>query len=476
MKRIVFVNPPQQIEEIYGKLASERSILPTLGICHLAAVTREKEYETYIVDPIPFGWGIDKTVEEILKYSPDFVGITATTDVIYNAAHIAAKVKEYSKNIITIIGGPHITAVPENTLKLFPQIDIGVIGEGEDTIIDLLSTLDNESILDNVKGIIFRKKGEFLTTQPRPFIKDLDRLPLPAWDLLPKLDKYYRPSIINYKKLPSTSLITSRGCPGKCTFCDTKVFGAKYRGFSGHYVIRMIEYLESNYGIKDLVLYDDVFVAFKERLNLFCNYMMNRKQRITWNCQARINMVNYDMMRKMKQAGCWKIGFGIESGSQKVLDIMKKNQKVSKTIDVVNLAKKAGLEVEGCFIMGYIGEDENSLKETLSYIKKTKLDNMLLSFFIPFPGSESYNIAHKYGTFEDNWQNLNIFDTPKFIPNGLTPEKLLYYQKITYRTFYFRIRIIFHYSKRLLTPKETIHILKSFYAFIKFIWRENSNF
>ena len=257
MKRIVFVNPPQQVEEIYGKLANERSILPTLGICHLAAVTREKGYETYIVDPIPFGWGIDKTIDEILKYSPDYIGITATTDVIYNAAKIVAKLKEYNKNIITIIGGPHITAVPENTLKLFPQIDIGVIGEGEDTIVDLLSTLNNGSILDNVKGIIFRKNGELLTTQPRPFIKDLDRLSLPAWDLLPRLDKYYRPSIINYKKLPSTSLITSRGCPGKCTFCDTKVFGAKYRGFSGPYVIRMIEYLENHYGIKDLVLYDE---------------------------------------------------------------------------------------------------------------------------------------------------------------------------------------------------------------------------
>lgn len=469
MKRIVFVNPPQQIEEIYGDLAQVRSVLPTLGICHLAAVTRQMGYETFIVDSVPFAWGIKKTVEHILNYSPDFVGITATSDVIYSAAMVAKSIKENNSRVIIILGGPHVTAVPEKTLTIFPQFDYGIIGEGEDTIADLLVNLCANLDLKNIQGIIFRNNGSIHLTPARPFIDDLDKLPLPAWDLLPPLAKHYKPSIINYKNLPSTSLITSRGCPGRCTFCDTKVFGRKYRGFSATYVIAMIEHLENKYGIKDLALFDDVFVALKERLGLICDYLIARKNKITWSCQARLNMVNFEIMKKMKEAGCWKIGFGIESGSQRVLDIMKKSQKVSKSIEVVNLAKKAGLEVEGCFIMGYIGDDEASLKETVNYIKKTKLDTILISFFIPFPGSEACDTANQYGMFEDNWNNLDAFGVPKFIPNGLTEKQLISYQRKAFRAFYFRPKTIFYYGKRLLDPRETVQTAKAFLSFIRFL-------
>ena len=200
--------------------------------------------------------------------------------------------------------------------------------------------------------------------------------------------------------------------------------------------------------------------------------MMNRRDRITWNCQARINMVNFEMLKNMKQAGCWKICFGIESGSQRILDIMKKSQKVSKSIDVVNLAKKAGLEVEGYFIMGYLGEDEDSLKETIAYIKRIKLNNMFLSYFVPFPGSEAYKTAHQYGVFEDDWKNLDIFNKPKFIPNGLTSEKLIYFQKKAYRVFYFSPRIAIYYFKKLLKPETTIRTFRAFFSFMNFIWRQ----
>lgn len=452
-------------------MSDEGTVMPTLGICSLAAVAREAGFSTAIIDSTPAKLGLEGTVSAILAYAPRYVGMTATTDVMYNAAAIATRVKEIDPSIICIIGGPHITAAPSETMERYPAFTYGVFGEGEDTIVDLLQTLKEKRDVGHVKGLLYMDKERLIRTGQRPFIADLDTLPFPAWDLLPDLATGYRPAVVNYKQLPSTSLVTSRGCPAQCTFCDTSVFGQKFRGFSAPYMIRTVEHLEDRHGIRDISMYDDVFTTNNQRLNSFCGYLADRKRaRLTWNCEARVNLVNYEMMKMMHDAGCWKINFGIESGSQAILDHMKKHVTVEKNLQTISDARRAGLEVEAYMILGYLTETEETIAQTIDFIKRAELDYILLNFFIPFPGSEAWGQAPHFGQFDDNWENMDILGKPKFIPRGLDEERLVYYHRKIYRTHYFKPHVLKRYVTRAMKPSETIRLLSSAASFAKFVF------
>lgn len=186
-------------------------------------------------------------MEKILEYSPTYVGTTATTISVFNAAKVAEILKSKNPKIIIIHGGPHLTAVPEETMEKIKWFDVGVIGEGEDTIVELLESYESKKDLANVKGLIIRDNEKLKFTSPRPFIKNLYKLPLPAWDLLPDLVRYYQPAADSLYRFPAISLVTSRGCPGKCIFCDRSVFGNVCRSFSAEYVIKMMRHLHDNY-------------------------------------------------------------------------------------------------------------------------------------------------------------------------------------------------------------------------------------
>lgn len=211
------------------------------------------------------------------------------------------------------------------TFKLFPQFDIGVIGEGEDTIIELLHCLSRkEKSLTSINGIIFRNNDGILKTDDKTTLVDMDRLPLPAWDLLPSFPNAYRMSIAGTTSNKSTSIITSRGCPGKCTFCDKSVFGSKFRAHNADYVIRMFEYLINNYGIKDFIVCDENFTVDHKRLKQIYQTLIKNNYNITWSCAGRVDMVNPEILKLMKKAGCWQMAYDIESGSPRILKIMKK--------------------------------------------------------------------------------------------------------------------------------------------------------
>src|SRR3989344_9098965 len=288
MSKILFLNPPLPLEELYGKLAEGGSELPPLGIAILAAVTRDNGYKTKILDAAALKLNYEQTVNEILKENPNYLAITSVTISIFNAAKIAKLIKEKNPNIITIIGGPHLTAVPEETMEKFSEFDIGVIGEAEETIVELLNNLDKNKNLNNIKGLIIRNKNKLKKTIQRPFIKNLEKLPFPAWDLLPDLLKYYQPAADSLHRSPATLLITSRGCPGQCIFCDRKVFGNLIRSYSAKYVIDMIKYLQKNYGIKDLFIEDDNFLVFKQRTKEICELIIKENIDITFSIMGRV--------------------------------------------------------------------------------------------------------------------------------------------------------------------------------------------
>lgn len=475
MTKIALINPSQNFEKIYGSLSEEAGILPPLGLCYLASFLRSAgHHQVKIIDAQALKISNKMAANQALKWDAKIIGITATTDLIFLASEIADYVKSKSKNTKIIVGGPHISAVPRKTLKMFPSFDLGVIGEGETTLEKLVSALENRQDLRKVKGIVYRSRGKIIRTKPREFIGDLDNLPLPAWDLLPSLTKSYKPTAVNYKSLPSISLVTSRGCPGQCAFCDTRVFGCRYRVHSVEYVLEAIRHLKTKYQIKDIYFYDDQFTIFKKRLLEICRGLLAKKMRLDWSCQARIGVVDYETMKKMKEAGCWKISFGIESASPKILKLMNKHISLKQAQKTITDAKRAGLEVLGYFIIGFFGETEKTLSMTKKFILESDLDHIMLSYFLPFPGSPAYPHLKKYGYFKEDWRNLNAFDsdTPQFIPHGLSAKKLVGAQKDIYRSFYFRPKIFTQHARKMFkNPTETIKLARTALNFSKFIFK-----
>lgn len=475
MTKIALINPTPNLENIYGRLSEEASILPPLGLCYSASALRTTGYrQVKIIDAQALKISNQAAAISALKWGAQIVGITATTDMIFLASEIADFIKSKSKNIKIIIGGPHISAVPKKTLKMFPSFDIGVIGEGEETLKELAAILKTGKGLKKVRGIIYRSRGKIIKTEPREFIQDLDSLPLPAWDLLPTLNKFYKPVVVNYKSLPSTSLMTSRGCPGQCAFCDTRVFGCRYRVHSAEYVLDTIYHLKKKYGIRDICFYDDQFTIFKKRLTQICNGLQKKDMRIDWSCQARVNAVDYETMRKMKEAGCWKISFGIESASPKILKLMNKHITMKQAKKAISEAKRAGLEVLGYFILGFFGENKKTLAQTKKFILESDLDNIMLSYFLPFPGSPAYPYLKKYGQFHEDWRNLNAFDSdkPQFIPHGLSAKDLTNTQRDIYRSFHLRPKVIAKYAKRMFkNPTDALKLMRTSLNFAKFIFR-----
>lgn len=447
MGKIIFVNPPITMEERYGRYAAGGSHFPPLQLAILAAVTRSYGFNTKIIDSVALNWNFQTTLKLILNENPDYVGISSTTVSIHKAAKLAELIKQYKPNIKILIGGVHLSALPRETMERFPSLDIGVIGEGEITIIESLKALEEKADLTNVKGLIFRKSDEIVQTGTRPLLKDLDSLPFPAWDLLPDLAKFYRPSLQSVRRLPSTLLLTTRGCYGMCTFCDRTVFGNKIRAHSVEYVVDMVKHLYTKYGIRDFQIDDDSFLTFPSRVRDFCQLIRRENLNISWNCLARVDRITAETLDEVKKAGCWQIQYGIESGSQEILDFIKKKITLEQIEHALILTRKAGIATKGFFMLGHFLETKKTIRKTIDFAKGIALNDFQITFFTPFPGSEAYYTADKYGKFNKKWEEMNTFN-PVFVPHGLTKEDLFKYQKLAYREFYLRPKIAFSLATR----------------------------
>ena len=470
MAGIVLINPPLSLEERYGRFARGGTQTPPLGLAQLAAVTRAQGYDTAIVDCAALGLGYGDAVARVAASGFEYVGLTAVTPAIHNAGQLARELKQANEGLCVIIGGPHITAVPEETMRAYAAFDIGVVGEGEETLVELLDSLVEGAPLEGIAGLIYRAgDGALRMTEPRPFIKDLDSLPMPAWDLLPTLSQHYETPTFYLGKTPSSSLVTSRGCCGRCTFCDRSVFGNMYRMHSAERVVEMMQLLHDRFGINDVIIHDDAFVLNKRRVERFCALLIESASQMTWGCNARVNMVNPDLLRAMKAAGCWHIGYGIESGSQRVLDVIHKDITLEQIADAVTWTHDAGIRTRGFFMIGHPTETEESIRETITLAKSLPIDDFQITFFTPFPGSEIHQEIKTYGAFDGQWQRMNMWE-PLFIPKDLTRKQLIYWQRRAFREFYFRPPTIWRYLKLMRNPRHAVKLFRGGITLLESLW------
>lgn len=475
MADLILVDPPAQISARFGKLAKAGSFLPSLGLLYMAAVARDEGFSVQVIDANLAGYSLSELVRAILKERPRWVGLSATTLTIDAAGKIAAGIKKKAPETLTVVGGAHITAVPQVTLKRYPGVDIGIIGEAEETLKELLLALDNKKDIKRVKGLMIRDDRKLVFTGPRKFIQNLDDLPIPAWDLLPGFPEKYRSSANSFLQLPAAHLVTSRGCTGKCLFCDRSVFGRLPRMHSAERVLAMIEHLVRNYEIREIQFFDDNFALFPKRLEEICQGLIAKNWGLSWSCQARCDMLNPKILRLMKRAGCWQIGLGIESGSDKILKILQKGETKEKIKKAVEATTKAGIEVKGFFILGNPGETKETLEETKNFILSLPLTYVHTTYFTPYPGSEAYTIADKFGKFKfkNDWSKLGRGTIEAvFVPYGLTKKYLEKKAAEIFKRFYFRPKIIYyHIKKAILLPRLWPAYIKGLFSVISFARR-----
>ena len=469
LRKIILATPPAVIEERYGKVSRVGNTMASLGLAYLAAFIRNSGFNPYIIESEVLNYSIKDIINIIESEKPGYVGISSVTGTIFKAAELAKSIKKVHPRLTVIIGGAHVSAVPRETLERFPSFDIGVVGEGELTLLNILKTLQSNDNLSKVNGIVYRDGDNIRLNKAVDFIKDLDDLPLPAWDLIPGFPKLYNLAAPISVKKPEASIITSRGCPYNCLFCDRSVFGEKYRFHSSDYVFEMFEVLKSSYNVRNIMIYDDSFMAHKKRLHDVCEKLIKKKNKVTWSCIGNVH-VDFESLKLMKAAGCWQIGFGIESGSERILKIIRKSQKIEQVRTTINLTRKAGIRIRGFFIVGSPEETVEDIQKTIDFAKELPLDDFQMTNFTPFPGSEAYRIAHKYGSFDNSWENMNALK-PTFVPYSLSESELTYYQNKGHRDFYLRFRIVFRYLLFAIKyPRMLLNMFNGLLVLLNMVW------
>lgn len=465
MKRICLINPPIEAKDFYWetKLGSK---LPPLGLCSLAAYVRAKGHEVLLIDALNLGLSLDEVVARVNRFSPNYAGITATTSFIESAHNCAQKIKAHCGDVTTIIGGAHVSAIPMQTMREFPAFNIGVIGEGEITLLELMENDDRN--YEAVNGIIFRSQGVPIMTKSREQIRDLDQLPYPALDLLEGFPKSYQPTPNNYLEKPVLSLVTSRGCPFSCTFCDQSVFGHRVRTVSPRYVVELIKFYQEEYGIREVSFYDDLFAYKKQTLVDFVEEMARANVKVRWSCECRVDTVTNESLKIMKESGCWQISYGIESGSQRVLDYFNKKITVQDIETAVNLTHKWGIRSRAYLILGSLPETLETIAETKVLVRRIPLDELHVAFFTPLPGSKAF--VDLVGENAVRWKDMDLYRVG-YTPPGMSADELQDAVKGIYREFYLQPRILFRYAAMLLNPHKCLELIQKGLIFLLLLFK-----
>ncbi len=448
--KVLLIYPPITMWERYSSdigHAGGRQL--PLGIFYLASYIRSKGHEVCVID----AEAQQKTVADLVaiasQFHPDAVGISATTVAFPRAIQVAEAIKEQLGDIPIILGGPHVTAAAEDAMS-HPSVDLAVMGEGEVTLTALLETLDKGGDLSTLDGIVFRRNGQVVSTPRHPYIDDIDNIPFPAYDLVPDMT-LYNPPPANYKALPIANIITSRGCPNQCTFCDRSVFGQKLRLRSPENIAAEIEMLYRQYHVREIAFVDDTFTLRPDHIIELFKILDEKNIHFPWTCMSRINTVDHDILKFMKEHGCWHISFGIESGSDEILKLIKKKISLKRAAEIIAICSNLHIRTKGFFIVGHPGETADTIEQTIRLALGLPLDDVVVTLNTPLPGTEQYEAAADFGTLGMlDWSTFNMWN-PVFVPRGLSREFLISKHKEFYRRFYLRPRIVARYLLSFLS-------------------------
>jgi anaerobic magnesium-protoporphyrin IX monomethyl ester cyclase len=434
--KITLVNPPYP-----PSVHSHPAFIP-LGIAYIGAIAEKEGHEVTVIDCQAEKLTYETFRGRITQNQSDLIGVTATTLLYKSAMKLITIAKETQPKAVTVLGGSHGTFWDENALKEYSSLDIVVRREGEQTFIELLDKVQNQSSLSNVLGITYRQENKIVRNPDRPFIKDLDSLPFPAHHLLPLKHLKHNGKIL-------FPLISSRGCVYWCDFCSTvRMFGRAYRMRSPKNVVDEMQLIHDKYGVEQVTFYDDAFTVDRNRVIKICDELHSRKLRMIWDCGTRVDMVDRELIKTMHSAGCIAVWLGVESGSEVILGAMNKRIKLDQTRLAYKTAHDVGLMTIANVVLGFPGETEKTALETIRFVKELDPDDVGYYIATPYPGTPMYDQVKEKG-----WLRVTDFDKydtagPTFETPWLSMEKLAEIRYKAYRQFYLRPKYVLKMMRR----------------------------
>ena len=437
------------------------TLTPPIGLGYLVSVLRKNGYDAEILDAQLHSLGVEKVLEKINKSRPDILGISVLTSNYPAAKKITAGTKRLLPDTKIVLGGPHPSALPEATLKEVPA-DFLVRGEGEYSLLGLVKFLEKrEGDLREIENLCYREKSEIKIKPVVIQVKDLDEIPPPAWDLIPPRKYPVNPHQFFFKKHPIAPVITTRGCPFECAFCSASFLaGKKLRMRSPEKVVDEIELLVARYGVKEIHFEDDNFTLVRRHAESICKKIIERRIKVVWQCPngIRVDAIDRDILGLMKKSGCYRLSFGIESGSQEILDGVNKKLDLKKVPEAIRIVKDEGIEVQAFFILGLPGETKKTARQTLNLIKMLPIDFLDVSLLTYLPGSRLFSEKFESGKYDGiEWDKFNYFTAE---PTGeLSSKELKGLQKTILKKFYIRPGTII-YMLRSIKFRQIPHLFK----------------
>lgn len=430
--RFLFVNPNRSIAEdnIWGVIDS---VMPPLGLATLSAVLESSSqgHSSEIVDAYAENLGIPDILSRVTP-DTDVIGITATTPEIGSAIEIARAVRDRFPDKRILMGGVHPTIFHES-LVADGICDMVVRGEGERAVLQIAE----RAPLPEIPHLTWRSaEGRTIINPQGDEFVPLDDLPMPSYHKLPM--KKYRSAIGAAIRTPSIGMMTSRGCPGQCTFCYSGMFGKTIRFLSAEKICDQMLYLKSRYGIREISFYDDTFTANPKRVEQLCDLLVSRRADIAWSCFARVDTVNAGILGRMKAAGCHQIMYGFESIDESILKAVNKKVDATRYAAVVAWTRAAGIDIRGAFMLGSPEETEASLKATLEYSRKIDIQYAIFNITTPYPGTTLFDWASEKGYLRHTrWTEYDLSHAVLDLPT-IAPETVEAYYRKAYRRFYLR--------------------------------------
>ena len=428
---IITTNVPSEVEEASG-------VYPPLGLLYVAAYAEKRtSAEVAVLDTQVEKLGTKEIEERVSAYGPDIVGIQAMTFTLVDAMETARAVKRVSEGIHVCLGGPHVNIYPEETLEI-PEVDSLVMGEGEVVFSELVRCLEAGKSLEEVTGVAFRRDGKAVVTGRRPFIQDLDALPHPARHLVPYRE--YTSALAT--ETPITTMMSSRGCPFRCIFCDRPHLGKVFRARSPESIAAEMKECQEM-GIREVFFYDDTFNVNRKRVVDLCKLIVEEKIDLRWDIRARVDLMDEEMLRALRDAGCARIHYGVEAGTPEMIEVLRKGIDLGAVRRVIEFSEKMGITTLAYFMIGNPGETREQIMETIEFARSLPASYVHISVTTPFPATELYRVGLERKVIpDDHWREFARHPSADFVPRlweeKLSREELIGLLRYAYGKFYFR--------------------------------------
>ncbi len=420
---------------------------PLIGLAYLAAVLEKDGHQVMVIDCPPQHLKYGHIDHELSRFQPDIVGITSVTATFNSALKVAQNTKQTYPKALVVLGGPHVTISDDQFLLQHPEVDVVVKGEGEQTIVDLARYVAGTKNLNDVGGIAFSSKGRVTHTAIRPCIQNLDDLPYPAYHYFP-LIKYRI-----FKKI-GVPILTSRGCGSNCSFCLVpQIAGNNFRARSPASVLNELQTVKERYHVDFVTFNDEIFTYDKQRVLDICSGIKQRKIKVPWDCQTRVDLISKELLNSMKEANCQSINFGVESANQGILNAMGKGTTVQQNAAAVRMAKEAGLSVTVSLVLGYPGETDQTIHQTIDFIKRTEPDDLYLFLATPFPNTKLGDVVNDLGwKMSQDWNSYEM-QTASFENQGIPFDRINKMREVFYNQLYSPEYILKHSVKGTIYSK-----------------------